>query len=63
VVDERQAAEWLDVEVKTMRAWRLRGRGPRYLKYGTGKAGAVRYRIGDLEAFLAASAVNPNGPP
>lgn len=59
VVDERGAAEFLGVEVRTMRTWRIERRGPAWLKYGPGRAGAVRYRITDLEAFLASSTVEP----
>ena len=52
---ERQAAEYLDARPQTMRAWRHRGRGPAYLKL----TGRIRYRLEDLEAFIAESRVVP----
>jgi hypothetical protein len=58
VLDEKVAAERLGVSVFTLRKWRASGRGPRYVKMpganrrGRGRAGLVRYRPEDLEAFL-----------
>jgi hypothetical protein len=48
-----EAAERLSLSVATLRAWRLVGRGPRYVKFGR----AVRYLVTDLEAFIAESRV------
>ena len=48
LLTERQAAEFLTVRVKTLQAWRVRGRGPKFIKLG----GSVRYRREDLEQFL-----------
>jgi predicted site-specific integrase-resolvase len=44
----RQAADWLDVSVSTLERWRALGVGPRYTKKGRW----VRYRLGDLRAFV-----------
>lgn len=52
LVDEAAAAVGLGGEkplsVKTLQAWRLYRRGPRYLKIGR----SVRYRVGDLRDWL-----------
>lgn len=61
-LDEHQAAADLGVEVKTVRKWRLEGRGPRWMKYGPGRAAAVRYRRSDLEEFKRSSVVEPGQP-
>jgi hypothetical protein len=42
-----EAALFLDLAKSTLEAWRHRGGGPPYLKYGK----AVRYRVRDLETF------------
>ena len=51
---ERQVAEQLGLSVATLRAWRHRGRGPRFVRFGR----AVRYLPVDLDAFVRASAVD-----
>jgi len=43
-----EAAKYLGVAKSTLEAWRVRGGGPVFLKYGNK---AVRYREPDLEAF------------
>jgi hypothetical protein len=48
---ESQVAEQL---VATLRAWRHRGKGPRFLRFGR----AVRYLPADLDEFIHASAVD-----
>lgn len=62
VFDEHAAAAELGVEVKTMQKWRREGRGPRWMKYGPGRAAAVRYRRSDLEEFKRSSVVEPSQP-
>ena len=51
---ESQVAEQLGLSVATLRAWRHRGRGPRFVRFGR----AVRYLPADLDAFVRASAVD-----
>ena len=51
LVKDGKAAEILDLEVATLRRWRWKGCGPRYLKLG----GAVRYELAEIEAFKEAS--------
>jgi excisionase family DNA binding protein len=51
---ERQVAEQLGLSVATLRAWRHRGKGPRFLRLGR----SVRYLPSDVEDFVRASAVD-----
>lgn len=45
------AADYLQVTVKTLANWRYLGIGPKYRKVGQR---CVRYRLADLDEFLAA---------
>ena len=51
---EREVAELLGLSVATLRAWRHRGKGPRFLRLGR----SVRYLASDLADFVRASAVD-----
>lgn len=51
---ERQVAEHLGLSVATLRAWRHRGKGPRFLRLGR----SVRYLPADVDEFVRASAVD-----
>jgi transcriptional regulator with XRE-family HTH domain len=51
---ESQVAERLGLAVATLRAWRHRGTGPRFLRFGR----AVRYLVADLDEFIRASKVD-----
>jgi excisionase family DNA binding protein len=51
---ETQAADHLGLSIATLRAWRHRGRGPRFVRFGR----AVRYLRADLDAFIRACAVD-----
>lgn len=46
------AAAILGLQPQTLRAWRLRGFGPRYVRVGHGDRGRVFYRHEDLVAWL-----------
>lgn len=48
LMTETEVATYLAVDVGTLRAWRLRGQGPRYSKVGR----LVRYDTGELQAWL-----------
>lgn len=48
LLKEHDVARITAVSVKSVRRWRFRGLGPRYIKIG----GSVRYRLSDLLAFL-----------
>lgn len=50
-----EVATRLGVSRFTLRAWRRRGTGPRFLKLGR----AVRYRPEDVDAFERAARVEP----
>lgn len=62
-VDEGRAAAYLTLSVHTLRAWRRKRKGPRYIKFagqlrnGRGRSGRVLYRVQDLDDFLSASTV------
>ncbi len=51
LLTEGQVAGLLNVSIRTMQGWRLRGGGPKYIKVSPG---AVRYRRGDITNFLDA---------
>ncbi len=49
-VDTKGAAERIGLAVKTLENMRTRGDGPKFMKLGR----AVRYRLADLDAWMAA---------
>ena len=51
---EREVAALLGLSVATLRAWRHRGKGPRFLRLGR----SVRYLPSDVDDFVRASAVD-----
>ena len=51
---EREVGELLGLSVATLRAWRHRGKGPRFLRLGR----SVRYLPADVADFVRASAVD-----
>jgi len=55
VVKEIRAAEILCVAVQTLRNWRHQRKGPAYLKISR----SVRYRLEDLENFMASKRIDP----
>jgi hypothetical protein len=54
LLDQREAARLLRLSVRTMERMRLLGNGPRYVKANR----SVRYRLSDLEAYIAARVVS-----
>ncbi|MGN8160621.1 helix-turn-helix transcriptional regulator [Salinisphaera sp. SWV1] len=46
-VSEHKVAEFFGVSVKTVQAWRHRGNGPRFAKFGR----AVRYNVNELQEW------------
>ena len=50
-----EAAEYLGVNVQTLRLWKRTGRGPRYVKI----ARRLVYPIAEIEAWIARSMVDP----
>ncbi|MBE1427026.1 hypothetical protein H4684_003710 [Desulfomicrobium macestii] len=55
--NEHQAADYLGMKVATLRFWRTKSRGPRYVKYPSSRT--VRYDKADLDLFLESSRVEP----
>ena len=55
LVDRDTAAKELAVKKSTLEAWAARGRGPKFIKVGK----AVRYRLSDLDEWLASRTVDP----
>jgi hypothetical protein len=52
-VPDTIAATLIGSTPATLRRWRYEGRGPRYTKIGS----TVRYKVADLESFVAARVV------
>ncbi len=50
---EQEVARRLRLSMATLRSWRHRRRGPRYVRLGR----AVRYLVSDVEQFVRSSAV------
>lgn len=48
------AADYVGISVDSLKHWRLRGKGPRFVRVGS----RVVYRIADLDAWLADHLVN-----
>ncbi|MBF0293004.1 MAG: helix-turn-helix domain-containing protein [Nitrospinae bacterium] len=48
--NEKEAAEYLSVAVRTLQAWRLRGGGPKYVSISRR---CVKYRLADLDMWVA----------
>jgi excisionase family DNA binding protein len=54
LLSQRDAARLLGLSVRTLERMRVSGTGPRFLKLGN----AVRYRLQDIEAWLASRLVS-----
>lgn len=54
-VESNVAAPMIGVNAATLKAWRRKGIGPSYVRFGN----RVRYRVSDIEAWLAAHTVTP----
>ncbi|POX87614.1 transcriptional regulator [Mycobacterium kansasii] len=54
-VESTVAAPMIGVEPQTLKLWRRKGIGPRYVKFGN----RVRYRVSDIEAWLSEHTVTP----
>jgi predicted DNA-binding transcriptional regulator AlpA len=48
LLTEKQVATLLEVSIKTLQGWRLKGGGPPYVKMGR----LIRYAESDLEAYV-----------
>lgn len=54
LLNEAATARMLGLQPPTLRGWRFRQQGPTYCKIG----GAVRYRLEDVQAFIAQAVVH-----
>lgn len=54
-IESIDAAPMIGVNAATLKAWRRKGIGPPYVRFGN----RVRYRVCDIEAWLAAHTVTP----
>jgi hypothetical protein len=48
-------AAMLDVHPDTLARWRRRGDGPPFVKLGTGRTSAIRYRREDVDTYIEAN--------
>ena len=56
LIDTPTAAEYLGVATRTLECWRQRGDGPKYIRLapaGNRAVRCVRYRLADLESWIA----------
>lgn len=58
-VESAVAGPMIGVEPQTLKLWRRNGTGPRYVKFGN----RVRYRVSDIEAWLAEHTITPEPTP
>ena len=47
----QQVAELLDVHINTVKNWRHKKKGPKFLKLGPGKNASILYRVDDVKKF------------
>jgi len=59
LLTEVQAADFLNLSIRTLQAWRAKGCGPAYVRAGR----AIRYRRRDLVAWMDANTVALTRPP
>jgi hypothetical protein len=52
LLNEREAADFLKLARETLRTWRSRGCGPKYIRLGEGKGSSIRYDLAELENFI-----------
>ena len=55
---EDEAAQFCDVSPRSLQRWRWAGNGPRFIRLGGTRRGAVRYRRSDLERYLEERTIN-----
>jgi hypothetical protein len=56
LLNEVRAADFLNLSVRTLQAWRNKGVGPAFVRAGR----AIRYRPADLVAWIDANTVTPS---
>lgn len=58
LMTEVQAADVLNLSIRTLQAWRTQRRGPSWIRAGR----AIRYRRRDLDAWMDANTVSSTFP-
>jgi hypothetical protein len=53
VLNNDEAASLIGVTPQTLKWWRCKGKGPRFLKFGESKQSGVGYEPADIEAWKA----------
>ncbi len=53
VLNHYEAAEQIGVSPATLRVWRCKGKGPRFIKLGQSKQAGVCYDPADIDAWKA----------
>lgn len=61
LINEKEVAALLSISVKSVQEWRCSGKGPAFVKLGTGPKAAVRYRPADVEEFISANVLTITG--
>ena len=51
ILTTQQLAERWSMSVGTLQNWRVKGKGPSYIKLGEGRATKVLYRLDDIVEF------------
>lgn len=54
LLSPKEAAAYLGLSVSWLNKWRMRGRGPVFVKIDESSRGRVRYREADLARFIEA---------
>ncbi len=58
ILTPQQLAERWSMSVGTLQNWRLKGKGPSYIKLGEGRATKVLYRLDDIVEFENQTIIN-----
>lgn len=67
LLDNEQTAAMLGIKPNTLEIWRLKGKGPRFVKLGFTKQSPVRYEQSEVtrwlreQSFASTSAYSPAG--
>lgn len=57
-ITEKQAADYLQLSIHSLRGYRYKDRGPAF--YQTGKGGPIRYKTCDLDKYVESFRVEPS---
>ncbi len=52
LVTSKEAAKMLGIKAQTLRRWRYKGKGPRYIRLGENSSCPAGYRLSDLEHWI-----------